>query len=57
MNALIAGVITFVVLVVGEPLFKWVLRVFGVYAIVEEGPDWFDLYVYWYRYGSRLYSR
>lgn len=36
-TALIAAAVTFVVLVVGEPLFRWVLRVFGVYAIVEEG--------------------
>jgi regulator of protease activity HflC (stomatin/prohibitin superfamily) len=29
--------ITFFALLIGEPLLKWVLRVLGVYAIVEEG--------------------
>jgi len=32
-----AAGITFLVLLFGEPLFRWFLRVFGLYAVVQEG--------------------
>lgn len=31
------ALITFFVFLLGEPIFRWVLRMFGLYAIVEEG--------------------
>jgi hypothetical protein len=31
-----AGIVFFVFLI-GEPIFRWLLRIFGVYAIVQEG--------------------
>jgi len=34
---LIAAVITFVVCLIAEPIIQWLMRFFGVYAIVEEG--------------------
>ena len=34
---LITAVITFLFFLVGEPLVRWLLRVFGFYAVVEEG--------------------
>src|SRR5919197_1293621 len=34
---LIAAVVTFVVCLIAEPILQWLMRVFGVYAIVEEG--------------------
>ncbi len=32
-----AAATTFVVLLFGEPIFRWFLRMFGVYAVVQEG--------------------
>lgn len=37
MNFLIAAVGTFFLLLLGEPVIKWFMRMFGFYAIVEEG--------------------
>ncbi|MCA9938819.1 MAG: hypothetical protein KC418_09260 [Anaerolineales bacterium] len=37
LNVFTAAAITFVVLLFGEPIFRWFLRMFGVYAIVQEG--------------------
>jgi hypothetical protein len=34
---LIAAITTFVVCLIAEPVLKWLMRFFGVYAIVEEG--------------------
>ncbi len=32
-----AAVVTFLVFLIGEPIFRWFLRMFGLYAIVKEG--------------------
>ncbi len=32
-----AAAVTFAVLLFGEPIFRWFLRMFGVYAVVQEG--------------------
>lgn len=32
-----AAIVTFVFLLIGEPIIRWLMRVFGFYAIVEEG--------------------
>ena len=37
LSILSAAAITFVVLLFGEPIFRWFLRMFGVYAVVQEG--------------------
>ncbi len=37
MNFLLAAVLTFFLLLLGEPIIKWLMRMFGFYAIVEEG--------------------
>jgi regulator of protease activity HflC (stomatin/prohibitin superfamily) len=34
---LIAAIATFVICLIAEPILKWLMRFFGVYAIVEEG--------------------
>jgi len=34
---LIAAIATFVICLIVEPIIKWLMRFFGVYAIVEEG--------------------
>lgn len=34
---LLIAVVSFFFFLLGEPIFRWLLRVFGVYAIVEEG--------------------
>jgi len=34
---LIAAIATFVVCLIAEPILQWLMRFFGVYAIVEEG--------------------
>jgi hypothetical protein len=34
---LIAAIATFVVCLIAEPIIQWLMRFFGVYAIVEEG--------------------
>lgn len=34
---IVAAVVTFFVLLFGEPIFRWFLRMFGLYAIVQEG--------------------
>lgn len=36
---LATAAITFFVLLVGEPIIKWVMRLFGFYAVVEEGTS------------------
>ena len=36
-SSLSTAVIVFFVFLIGEPIFRWLLRVFGVYAIVQEG--------------------
>jgi len=33
----IAFIVTFFFFLIGEPIFRWLLRVFGVYAIIQEG--------------------
>jgi len=37
MNFIIAFVFTFFLFLFGEPIFRWFLRVFGLYAVVQEG--------------------
>lgn len=37
MNFLVALIVTFVVLLLGEPALMWLMRMFGFYAIVQEG--------------------
>ncbi len=37
MNFVIAAIVTFVVLFLGEPILMWLMRKFGFYAIVQEG--------------------
>jgi regulator of protease activity HflC (stomatin/prohibitin superfamily) len=36
-SSLSTAAIVFFVFLIGEPIFRWLLRVFGVYAIVQEG--------------------
>ncbi len=38
-SMLTTAVITFLVLLIGEPLIKWIFRLLGVYTIVEEGTS------------------
>jgi regulator of protease activity HflC (stomatin/prohibitin superfamily) len=37
MDFIIAFVFTFFFFLIGEPIFRWFLRVFGLYAVVQEG--------------------
>lgn len=37
MSFFIAFIITFFLFLIGEPIFRWFLRVFGLYAVVQEG--------------------
>lgn len=37
MNFLVAVIVTFVILLLGEPALMWLMRMFGFYAIVQEG--------------------
>lgn len=37
MNFFLAFIVTFFVFLFGEPIFRWFLRVFGLYAVVQEG--------------------
>ncbi len=37
MDTLITAGITFFVFLIGEPIFRWFLRLFGFYAVVQEG--------------------
>ena len=36
-NVFSAAAVTFAILLFGEPIFRWFLRMFGIYAIVQEG--------------------
>jgi regulator of protease activity HflC (stomatin/prohibitin superfamily) len=36
-TTLIAAFVTFIIFLIGEPIIRWLMRVFGFYAVVEEG--------------------
>jgi regulator of protease activity HflC (stomatin/prohibitin superfamily) len=37
LTTLLTAFVTFIVLLIGEPIIRWLMRVFGFYAVVEEG--------------------